>query len=89
MNSLITRAIAKPIPIRFYSTPIFTSNDSNKYIDFINSKKKSYKNKNNSIKGLNKKEVSYSSSNYKSEANNSYKYMYNALPINNVYKTES
>tara|TARA_B100001027_G_C15995973_1_gene210441 strand:- start:80 stop:382 length:303 start_codon:yes stop_codon:yes gene_type:complete len=99
MNSLITKTVAIPIPIsipiRLYSTPIFNSNDSNKYKICINSKIRSYKNQNQNdiIKGINKKDVSYSSSESSflynlTKKNSSYKYMYSGLPINNNYKSK-
>lgn len=89
MNTIITRTIASQI--RFYSTPIFNSNDIYKCID---SKKLNYKIKNGGIKSLNKKDVSYSS-NYKTKnesqiykSYDSYKHMYSALPIKNSCKSE-
>lgn len=87
MNTIITRTITSQI--RFFSTPIFNSNDIYKYID---SNKLNYKNKNGILKSLNKKDVSYSS-NYKTGSQNyksfdSYKHMYTALPINNTCKSE-
>jgi hypothetical protein len=90
MNTIVSRGALR---IRFYSTPIFNSNDNKKYIDCISPKNRSYKNKKNIIKKINKKDVSYTSSNYSELYNftktySSYHHMYSGLPINNNYKSE-
>ena len=85
MNTIITRTISSQI--RLFSTPIFKSNDIYKYI--ISKKKDSYKN--SRLSEINEKDVLYDSSNNKNlsdtyKSYDSYRYMYNALPINEVCK---